>query len=38
MGIAAAALGWRPREFWDATPPEFFAAVEQWREMNTVSS
>ena len=34
MGIAAAALGWRPAEFWDATPHEFWAGLEVWREMN----
>lgn len=26
-GLAAALLGWRPSEFWEATPVEFAAAL-----------
>ncbi|WP_174286631.1 phage tail assembly chaperone [Sphingomonas bacterium] len=37
MGLAAACLGWRPTEFYDATPAEFFAALEQWRAINCPS-
>jgi len=29
-----AALGWRPNEFWAATPHEFWTAVEGWERMN----
>lgn len=35
MGFAAAALHWPPAAFWSATPHEYFAAYEMWREMNT---
>lgn len=34
MGIAAAALGWRPSEYWASTPHEFWAAFEGWEAMN----
>lgn len=34
MSFAAAALHWRPSEFWSATPHEFWAAVEGWERMN----
>lgn len=27
VGAAAAILGWRPNEFWDATPAELAAAL-----------
>ena len=30
FGTATGALGWRPRDFWRATPAEFFAAVDGW--------
>jgi len=36
MAIAAAALGWRPREWFTSTPHEFWAAIEGWEEMNRV--
>lgn len=26
-GLSARALGWRPREFWEATPAELAAAI-----------
>ena len=28
-GVAATLLGWRPREFWEATPAELAAALGQ---------
>ena len=28
MGLAIVHLHWRPSDFWNATPHEFFAAVE----------
>ena len=28
MGIAIVRLRWTPQQFWDATPHEFFSAVE----------
>jgi len=34
MGLAQAALGWRPREFWDATPHEYWAAVEGYERFH----
>lgn len=34
MGLAAATLGWRPAEFWAATPHEFWACIEGWEEAN----
>ncbi|MBM6576342.1 phage tail assembly chaperone [Microvirga sp. SRT01] len=34
MGAAAAALGWRPREFWAATPPEFWDAMNGYERMH----
>ncbi|PZR83601.1 MAG: hypothetical protein DI537_34715 [Stutzerimonas stutzeri] len=37
MGTAAAALGWRPSEFWSSTPHEFWAAIEGWQAMHCVS-
>jgi hypothetical protein len=30
--MAAVVLGWRPRDFWAATPHEFWAAIEYKRE------
>ena len=38
MGIAAAALMWRPSDFWSATPHEFHAAWEAYAAMNTVKT
>src|SRR3546814_7549048 len=35
MGIAAAALGWRPNEYWGSTPHEFWAAFEGWEAMRS---
>ena len=35
MGIAAVAFHWPPPVFWAATPSEFYAAFEAWKEMNT---
>lgn len=32
MGVAIVVLGWRPEEFWRATPHELFAALEVKRE------
>ena len=32
MGIAIVSLRWTPQEFWDATPHEFFSAVEVLEE------
>ena len=29
-GLAAAALGWRPHEFWAATPAELALSLEGW--------
>ncbi|WP_366514783.1 phage tail assembly chaperone [Sphingomonas sp.] len=34
QGLAGAALGWRPWEFWSSTPVEFFHAFEAWRQIN----
>jgi hypothetical protein len=34
MGAAAAALGWRPREWWAATPCEFWDAIRAYERMN----
>lgn len=36
MGFACAALGWRPPDFWAATPHEFWAAHESYVRINTV--
>ncbi|WP_242149621.1 phage tail assembly chaperone [Sphingomonas sp. BAUL-RG-20F-R05-02] len=36
MGVAAAALGWRPREFWASTPSEFWAAIRAYERMHCV--
>ncbi len=36
MGLAAAALQWRPHEFWKATPAEFWAAIEGFERFNRV--
>lgn len=36
MGFAAAALHWDPSRFWAATPHEYWAGYEAWRDMNTV--
>jgi len=33
MGAAAAALGWRPAEFWRATPVEFWTAIKAYERM-----
>lgn len=33
MGIAAVGFHWNAREFYAATPHEFFAAFEQWQEL-----
>lgn len=32
MGLAALLLGWRPEEFWAATPGELAAILEMWAE------
>jgi len=32
MGIAALLLGWRPAEFWAATPGELAAILRLWTE------
>jgi hypothetical protein len=37
MGLSFAAFHWTPRTFWRATPFEFFAGYEAYREMNTPS-
>ena len=34
MGRAGVLFGWRPAEFWAATPVEFWALVEAYREAN----
>lgn len=34
MGLAAAALSWRPHEFMAATPHEFWAAIEGYEAFN----
>lgn len=34
MGAAVAALGWRPQEFWRATPVEFWDAFKAYEQMN----
>ena len=31
-GVAARLLGWRPDEFWNATPADFAAALGGWRD------
>ncbi|WP_423828594.1 phage tail assembly chaperone [Sphingomonas paucimobilis] len=36
-GIASAALGWPPAQFWKSTPHEFWAAFEVWKSMNVSS-
>lgn len=35
MGVAAAALGWPPREFWRATPVEVWTAVKAYERMHS---
>jgi hypothetical protein len=37
MGLAAAAFHWSPSDFAEATPHEYFAAYEVWRQMNKPS-
>jgi hypothetical protein len=32
MGFAITRLGWRPQDFWDATPHEFWSAYEVLEE------
>ena len=32
--IATGVLGWRPRDFWSATPAEFWTAWDGWRARN----
>lgn len=34
MGRAAILFGWRPSEFWESTPVEFWALIEAYREAN----
>jgi hypothetical protein len=36
MAFALVVLGWRPADYWAATPHEYWAAYELWREMNPV--
>lgn len=36
MGLAAAALSWRPHEFWSSTPSEFWAAIEGYERFHAV--
>lgn len=36
MGAAGAALGWKAREFWRATPVEFWDAFKAYEQMNCV--
>lgn len=33
-GVMARALGWRPDEFWAATPADVAAALGGWRDEN----
>lgn len=35
MGIACAIFHWAPQTFWEATPHEFWAAVEAHRDANS---
>jgi uncharacterized phage protein (TIGR02216 family) len=32
LGLMARALGWRPDEFWSATPADVAAVLGSWRE------
>lgn len=32
LGVMARALGWRPDEFWDATPADVAAVLAAWRD------
>lgn len=34
MGIAVNLFHWSPSTFWSATPHEFWAAFDVWREIN----
>jgi hypothetical protein len=34
MGLACAAFHWTPAQFWAATPHEWWASYEIYREMN----
>ena len=36
MKVALGRLGWAPPVFWAATPHEFWAAFEDWVEVNCV--
>ncbi len=36
MKIALGRLGWAPTVFWAATPHEFWAAFEDWVEVNCI--
>lgn len=30
-GLASALLNWQPQQFWQATPVEFFSALQAWQ-------
>jgi hypothetical protein len=34
MGVAVAALQWRPRDFWQATPMEFWDSINAYERLN----
>jgi len=36
MKVALGRLGWAPAVFWAATPHEFWAAYDDWAEVNCV--
>jgi hypothetical protein len=36
MKVALGRLGWPPAVFWAATPREFWAAFEDWIEVNCI--
>ena len=36
MKVALGRLGWAPAVFWAATPHEFWAAYEDWVEVNCI--
>lgn len=36
MKVALGRLGWAPPVFWAATPHEFWAAYEDWVEVNCI--
>ena len=36
MKVALGRLGWAPKVFWAATPHEFWAAFEDWVEVNCI--